>query len=700
MLYWLTLRLYNVSRYQTLHTRYNFAFPQGPDPVTSVLSFEKGKGYRDKPDHSTNSAIGRVVGLVPITLPLFTQVFFNTRYIGGLEDCLYELRKWDRQTRYATLVEKYQAEIASGFDPDNARLALPDHNERVVEEPAKARKCKAVLEMPDGSTTIAIRKVVEVLLQHIPLESLVYQPSGATFANSASGDTVVESLQSAWGISPTEAVDWAEHLTEQGLLYHVDSHNFPPHLRSSFQHTPKDLYRLCCHADPWTLNSYLPLWPSSGSILSQNLNNSFVFTDSAASVSSRGSGSTAASPNVSLLDTIHNLHRLVAVMELSSLDPETGRLNTRHAITLTNFVKLEETACELQAVSKESLFLLSENEMTAFCLNLYSILIRLAHLKVGTPATEADRLHLLQHVKFQLAEETYTLQEWVDILTYRTEFKVHLNHHGSYSRSNSNLLPINPHHNNSFSVAGSLYSEHDDSSSESLSVKRDKRLLLALFVGPHGGSRWSLPFARYTAQQLDQELEITARVFCQDNAHVLVNRAEHAVELVSSVFVTYRSEFAGTTTKKPSDMNTSLLETIHSYLHGKKRSDLSAMLQQQQHYQQQSLSSSSSRSSSDKIRIVYRDPNEGIGGRHVVPGSPIYQAATLVQTRRRSGNAALTSSPTSKKSPVAVKGGGALVGSLLRRMDSKRRKQQQQAQKGRNELDAAAPRQRSSSQWQ
>ena len=31
---------------------------------------EKGKGYRDKPDHSTNSAIGRVV---PITLPLFKR---------------------------------------------------------------------------------------------------------------------------------------------------------------------------------------------------------------------------------------------------------------------------------------------------------------------------------------------------------------------------------------------------------------------------------------------------------------------------------------------------------------------------------------------------------------------------------------------------------------------------------------------------
>ena len=44
-----------VSRYQTQHTRYKFAFPQGLDPVTPVLSFDKGKGYRDKPDHSTNS---------------------------------------------------------------------------------------------------------------------------------------------------------------------------------------------------------------------------------------------------------------------------------------------------------------------------------------------------------------------------------------------------------------------------------------------------------------------------------------------------------------------------------------------------------------------------------------------------------------------------------------------------------------------
>ena len=34
---------------------------------------DKGKGYRDKPDHSTNSAIGRVVGLIPITLPLVTR---------------------------------------------------------------------------------------------------------------------------------------------------------------------------------------------------------------------------------------------------------------------------------------------------------------------------------------------------------------------------------------------------------------------------------------------------------------------------------------------------------------------------------------------------------------------------------------------------------------------------------------------------
>ena len=46
-----------------------------------VLSFDKGKGYRDKPDHSTSSATGRVVGLIPITLPLVSNdaIVYNNR---------------------------------------------------------------------------------------------------------------------------------------------------------------------------------------------------------------------------------------------------------------------------------------------------------------------------------------------------------------------------------------------------------------------------------------------------------------------------------------------------------------------------------------------------------------------------------------------------------------------------------------------
>ena len=690
----------------------------------------------DVAEYPSKQADLQVVG---VGVPCVPQVFFNTRYIGGLRACRLELQQsWDSCTRYHSPFDKYQAEIASGFDPNNIHLALPLHpnnnnnnsqqqQQVVVQEPtAKARKMKRCMKLPDGST-VTIRQMLEHLQEWMALRPTT-RGSGGHYQQqqdelSFTGRMLVSCLEGIWHVSKLEAIRFAERLSKEGLIRHVDVQQFPPGHRSSFKYSHEHDYYLQCHAQPNLLNSYLT-WPTAlGSDKNKNNNNkqhktkpgistTTTTTDPSLSLPSSSSlspsspttstnhrssidssatttttSSTTTSNNTStgnhgtppnhnaatsnsvcvwsLLETVNNLHRLLTVMELSSLDPDSGRINMHHTVSTLaqKFVKFEETACELQAIPREAVYYppSSEEEQsqtnpslvhhawTAMALNLYSVMIRYAYIKLGIPVTEADRQHFLSHVKFCLAGDEYSLQEWINLILIRTKMS---RRRSSSSSSTSERHGPRRSSSSAQSTATKCVAFGDKDMNHHVREEEeedwfDRRILLALFVGPQGGSEWSLPFARFSAEHLQEELNIAARVFCLDDQYIAINRKGNQIDLLSAVYLeelrrnmsstttTSTSPTTPTTTRqrlssprketdrrhRPHSRQQELLllrEAILPYLSGKKQSDLSTMLQLEQQH-----STKRSNTNNHSIKIVYRDAPEGSLTRHTVAGSAL-----------------------------------------------------------------------------
>lgn len=456
--------------------------------------------------------------------PSVPHVYFNTRYIGGVEECRTELKSWDSSKRYKSARQRYDAEIGSGFDPTSEHLTLPNPTTAVFDSCAKTRHVKLLLDLP-GRRSLFIRELMELLKEWLPLKKCEYNEQ--VFENSVTGLTLFSTLQNALDVSMDETIRFVQDLCDQGVIRHVDTEQYPLPKKMWFFSTNHDVYRLQCHAEPNVLNSYLR-WP----VIELQPEN--------------------------CLGVVDNLCRLLTVMEMSSLDPESGLLDAEHCVKLKKFSIFEEAICELQHLSNESLFQLSENEMTAFALNLHSVLMRYAYLKIGIPKNETDHMHMMDQTKFYLSGKLYTLQNLVDMLL----------------RKSSNVSNgANSSHPPSFPIL----------------VKQDKRIYFALFLGPHNGCRWSTTFSLFSATNLDQELEMAAKVFCMEERHVNVIRASRTLELLSPVFKTYCADFGL--------HESSLPEIIVPYLSGEKRLALVSILK-------------SSRSKT--IKIVYLAPRFGM----------------------------------------------------------------------------------------
>jgi len=222
---------------------------------------------------------------------------------------------------------------------------------------------------------------------------------------------------------------------------------------------------------------------------------------------------------------------------------------------------------------------------------------------------------------FDLAGEYYSLEEWCNLLTSNPGGP-EAPPRTSIAMSFSRKVRVSSLEMSSVAPGESL----SESTGSDVSLKNDKRIHFALFIGAHGGSRWSAPFSQFSAKNLDEELDIAARVFCQEDRNVEIHRHENKVELLSSVFKVYRRDF-------DSDDKT-MLKGLIPYLGGKKRSDLSGMLLDDK-----------------KINLTWKEPELG---RHTVSG-PWYKKASHNKKSTVAGFAGLkivkTNSPSHHYTP-------------------------------------------------
>jgi hypothetical protein len=188
---------------------------------------------------------------------------------------------------------------------------------------------------------------------------------------------------------------------------------------------------------------------------------------------------------------------------------EQGRVDYEKAKFHADLPAFEEAVCELQCLE---LCHLTKDQMLAFGLNVYSLMIRYAFIKIGICMSENDRVHFLDHVKFEVDSKTFSLQEWIDLLR------------GNEVSPMTKMVSF-----------GSLDSRKDLAMSE-----LDFRIHFALNSGAILCGSASLPFAEFNAEKVDEQLEIATQVFCSDQSNL---RIEGDQVCISKAIGWYRSDF-------------------------------------------------------------------------------------------------------------------------------------------------------------
>ena len=420
------------------------------------------------------------------------QVFFNTRHVGGVVKTLEELRKWDADAKYATPLDKYEAQIASAGDPRNIMMAVPAEGTpvEVEEETVVIRKVPLSIELPDGTMTTVI-DITEKLKNTLLRNENRYQ--NILYKNSFPGASAAQTFRKSMELSDEAAIKFGQRLLDAKIINHVGG-------SKEFKDSAKAVYRLQCFMTPDILNSYR-VWnePSDSDVFG----------------------------------LVARLDVLLASIEDSAID-KNGKVNMSVAAVNELYPIFEESVCELQAVNISGL---KEKEMLAFGINLFKLMVRYAFIKIGVPLSEADRLHLLNNVKFNLGGNLFTFQEWVDGVL-----------RGNRKATYCNRIPFNSVDRRRKFALSDL----------------DHRIHFALNLDSRLGSTSSVPFSRYSAENIDEELDVAARVFCADENKVSLKKSDEI--MISQTFGWYRSDF--------SKKDIGLLHLIASYLEHTKKSQL------------------------------------------------------------------------------------------------------------------------------
>ena len=319
-------------------------------------------------------------------------------------------------------------------------------------------------------------------------------------------------------LSLEEALKFGERLVQAKILHPLGGGGGT----CQFSDSVNSIYRLQCFMTPNVLNTYR-LWDEPGAATTDEV-----------------------------MDLLTRLNQMLSNAEMESLDTQTGQLDHAKARLHPSFARFEEAICEFQVVHLASCNMDHDTSL-AFGINLYKVMLRYALLKIGIPTSEANRLHYMKHVQFDIGGQVFSFQDWVDGIlrgnrkaTYhaRTPF-------GPLdSRRKLSLTPKNTHGEDDKELV-------------------DYRIHFALNLDSRFGSSSCPPFTMYTPDQLEEELEMAARIYCNDDVFVKIHgKDKHESDIIlSQTFGWYRSDYTGNKRK-----DAILLSTIAQYLENYKAS--------------------------------------------------------------------------------------------------------------------------------
>jgi glutaredoxin len=491
------------------------------------------------------------------------QVFFNTRHVGGADETIKLLQKWERSTKLnrhkssdasrssasilsvssskndldksssniaeeasttsveicghekliqQTVFDRFYAEVGKYPDPKDNRFSIPDYPP-IIPEPSPPRVEKIIL--PDRSETTVFH-LTEMLKNMFPPEDVTQGVK--THKRSFREGDAIEKLQQKFAITAAEAANFCDILLEKKIIHRLCTSG------------GSCIYRLQCWHLPLILNSYR-VWTER------------VDTNS--------------------LRMLRQLSKLGVSVERSAADNQ-GSINLQEVSKSSLYAEFEEALCELQGVDLKdmdnstkivsaltqflTLFVMLkprssldhfQNFLQAFGVNLYNLMVKYAFMKVGVPTNSSSQADFLDNVKFILGGHVYSLNDWK---------------HG-FLRGNA-CLP-----NSRKRPFGKM-----DPRLQLVVKKPDARVHFCI----NSGSKSCPPVLFLSADHLEEELALIAASFCEDDQNVQLIPSKNEIRL-SKIFQWYRSDFVSDSNELP--------VLLSSYMHGVRKQTLERMQQ-------------------------------------------------------------------------------------------------------------------------
>lgn len=421
------------------------------------------------------------------------QVFVGKNHIGGGDETITLLESGELdQYRSNVIMTTEATEVLVQQDP---RLApsKKKSKEAAAYPPAPPRdEFKDTIELPDGEI-MSILEMTSVLTIVMPRANLSYHAK--VYRDCFTGKDGVDALMDHYELDEREeAVELGKKLQRAQLLDHVCG-----------DHTFGDLnyfFRLQPYRQPTVLNTFR------------------VWTD-------------RVDPN--FMAIVHRLKKLMDKIESRAASRKTGVVDYLVAESDPHYLLFEDQVCELQGVC---LPCISEKARRAFMINVYNLMIKHAHIKVGIPKTSLKRGSFFGGLSYNIGGVSLTFSDIEHgILRANTHPPYHLR---------------------------KIFSKTGDKAYLSLS-KLDPRIHFAL----NCGAKSCPPVKFFRVESLEDELEIVSQAFLSDDGNVFIDEEKNMLSL-SMIFQWYRADFADSRSKLP--------HFVVKYLHGERKAMLERMI--------------------------------------------------------------------------------------------------------------------------
>eukprot|EP00588_Corethron_pennatum_P015810 CAMPEP_0194280572 /NCGR_PEP_ID=MMETSP0169-20130528/17967_1 /TAXON_ID=218684 /ORGANISM="Corethron pennatum, Strain L29A3" /LENGTH=513 /DNA_ID=CAMNT_0039025345 /DNA_START=96 /DNA_END=1637 /DNA_ORIENTATION=- len=293
------------------------------------------------------------------------QVFFNDKHIGGADDTLALLEKWDVEEKYSSPLERYEQDIAAiEGAPSDERLQVPT-NPPFKPKPEPPRTEEDLVTLYDGSKATRL-EITQMLVAGMPKSDKNYILK--RYFNVFTRQEGCDALMKLFNIGTVnEAIIFGKMLQNKQLFDHVTKEH-------TFSESGSFFFRLQAFQEPSMLNTYR-IWTDR------------VDPDS--------------------MSLLARLKKMIGKIESACTNDE-GFLDYVACTEHPTYSIFEEAVCELQGVS---LIDMTNDEKLAFGINLYNLMIKHAFIKIGIPSGAIARSSFFSTVGYVIGGDRLSFQD-------------------------------------------------------------------------------------------------------------------------------------------------------------------------------------------------------------------------------------------------------------------------------------------------